>query len=309
LLIKARQGVSITETKGANLRDLEQLDRELQQFLHNIVDPKAPVYGQARATFAGPVRMTQAGNRGRLAYGSNLRSDLLQRELSLLETEGEKQLYRLGWLQGIGDDIGNVKLNKRFIDFSGEFFGGSVNRQTSNRLKTIQALFQDPGDAEAVTRYIHREARLYEVAAQRGKRPVSIMSEAAEEIAGHSSMMPQGVTGGVSMSRGGLPKPYLRAMSTALRGARRPFLREVSNEISTIFLRGATSPGELPMFLQTLRGTYSRDLQRQMAQAAAGGLTAGQQAQQFAADPMGAATTGVEVGTSALAKLFGAIVR
>lgn len=290
-----------TETQSASRAGKKELATVLHDFLRNTVDPQVPVYADARAAFAGDVSMAKASEIGRKSYGSRVTADQVARGMDALKTTGEKNMYRLGWLQGLADDIS--RSNGKAIDFSQRFFGGNPTGVNNNRINTIQRLFPRAQDADEVIAFIHREARMYEVLQRSGRRPAAALQEVQDELSGHIGL-PRGITGGLSVAPGRTPGVFARVLSAGVNRIKQPFVKEVSDELSSLFLRGASTPEELEALIAYLIGPGSRSLQRQMMLGVAGRLTAGQQAEQFAENPLVPVVAGVEASAQGLGSLL-----
>jgi hypothetical protein len=298
-----RVSLAGAETQGASRAGKRQIEAELAKFV-KAVDDQVPVYAEARAAFAGDVSMAKAGDLGRKAYGSRITNDQVVRGMDALKTVGEKNLYRLGWLQGLADDIS--RSSGKAIDFSSRFFGGNPTGIANNRIETIRRLFPRAQDADEVIAFIHREARMYEVLQRSGRRPSQALQETVDEISG-ATPLPRGITGGASMTPGRQPGVFVRVLSAGINRAKLPFVREVSDEISSLFLKGASTLEELDALIAHLIGPGSRQLQRQTLLGAAGRLTAGQQAEQFAENPLVPVVAGVEATAQGLGALLGRV--
>jgi len=302
----ARVRLAGAETQGASRAGKKQIGEELASFLE-VVDDQVPVYGEARRIFAGDAVLARVGDVGRDHYGSRVAAEQVRRALDALSSDAEKAMFRLGWLQGLTDDI--HRLSGKNINFAERFFGGNPTGLANQRIQTIRALFPRADEADRIIASLHREARMFQTFARHGRSPSQTLEQAAEEVA-ERGVMPRGITVGTSVSPGrGAPGLFVRMLGSGINRARQPFLRDVSNEISSLYLRGASSPFEVDALIGSLIGTGSRSLQRATQFGAAGRLTAGQQAEQFSRDPLAPAVVGVQAGAQGLGALLNTLRR
>lgn len=115
--------ISAAKSKGQNnaARVLTNLKNELTAS----VDEAIPVYAQARKAFAGPSAMLKALERGKEVWSHGVTREMVQREIAALETQGEKEMYRLGAGAAKREQLANLGDKS---NFSASAFGNEADR-------------------------------------------------------------------------------------------------------------------------------------------------------------------------------------
>jgi len=92
-------------------RDLNNLRLELE----NAITDKVPVYKKALDTFSGESALKDALEMGNARFLQKTPSQI-NREIAQLKNEGEKEMYRLGAIQNLRDDIYSQKETANIAD-------------------------------------------------------------------------------------------------------------------------------------------------------------------------------------------------
>lgn len=250
-------------TLGGGPADKDVLDRQLgtaineqlQQMLDH-VGVQVPVYGQARQTYqAGSVLLDALalGKGGTRPYTTSKKPtakpprstgprftekpfQVIERELSRIQTPHEKAAYRLGALQDLAELIA-AKGNQ--ADVASDVFG------TPAMESRIRALFDDPLSPEADQVFDAVRGELTVVSRSgRVARPHRMPSVPLREAEGA-----QPVTSGVGFLYGPL-NAVLRRIGSSDRQAH---VEAVSNEVSSLAVRGVNGIDELRGLLESLR--------------------------------------------------------
>lgn len=250
--------------------------RAMRSMLNELVDDaskQVPDYNKARAVYRG---FSEAKDALQLGYGNRLGEEgaeaagpnfmrkppeLVQRELAALPPS-QQEFYRLGALQALSDAI--YGRTAELPNVAASRFGGLVNlygkRTDPIMARRITALFNgNEKAARDFMDYVHAESRI-SATAQRLTRSTAAASPAlsAEHVPVRGSV------------RGTL---FANLGEIVANRSRTGWLHSISDEVSNVFAKGATSPAELTALLNDLQATLLRIEQPSRVVTAAAGLS------------------------------------
>jgi hypothetical protein len=164
--------------KGQSTRakDLNDLRIEL---LSAITDKKTgvPVYGEAVKTFASESLLKDALEAGSNKFLKKTPAEI-NRELSKFSDDAERQMYRLGAVQSLRDEIYGMKETG---DIAGKFIN---SREMRDRMRTI---FNSNGEYEAFVKNLERERQMAITRSRiEGGSPTAPIQQDIAEMAGPS---------------------------------------------------------------------------------------------------------------------------
>jgi hypothetical protein len=99
--------IGAAQRKGAG--DDVRLFTGLKNELTDALDHAVPVYGQARATYAGHSEMLDALNAGRDSIKPGVTREQVAREFHDLQTPGEQEMYRAGQSNALREKLANAR--------------------------------------------------------------------------------------------------------------------------------------------------------------------------------------------------------
>jgi hypothetical protein len=106
-----RIGAAQRAGQNSAARDFTRLKNDLT----GAIDAAVPVYAQARQVFAGHSELNDALEAGAKAFAPSVPREALQREYAALGTDGERQMYRLGFVNPEGGDKAKLLMGNRAI--------------------------------------------------------------------------------------------------------------------------------------------------------------------------------------------------
>jgi len=164
--------------KGQSTRakDLNDLRIEL---LNAITDKQTgvPVYGEAVKTFASESLLKDALEAGSNKFLKKTPAEI-NRELSKFSDDAERQMYRLGAVQSLRDEIYGMKETG---DIAGKFIN---SREMRDRMRTI---FNSNGEYEAFVKNLERERQMAITRSRiEGGSPTAPIQQDIAEMAGPS---------------------------------------------------------------------------------------------------------------------------
>ena len=177
--------------KLSRANDLDQLRIEL---LNAITDKKTgiPVYGEAVKTFNSESLLKDALEAGSSKFLKKSPAEI-NRELAKFTDDGERQMYRLGAVQSLRDEIYGMKETG---DIAGKFIN---SREMRDRMRTV---FNSEGEYEAFVKNLERERQMaitrsrieggsittplaQDVAEMAGPSPTELIGSGAQMVGGN----------------------------------------------------------------------------------------------------------------------------
>jgi hypothetical protein len=169
-------------------RDLDALRTQLR----DAITDKVPVYGKALDTFSGESALLDALNSGREKFLRKSPAQI-QREIASLKDEGQQQMYRLGAIQTLRDEIYGEK--NQFADVASKFLN---DRNMKDRFKQI---FNSTGEYEAFIKNLQREQSMARTRGMiEGGSPTARIGQEIAEIQGPAPS--EIISAGAQMARG-----------------------------------------------------------------------------------------------------------
>ena len=168
-------------------RDIDKLRTQLR----DAITEKVPVYGRALETFSGESALEKALNSGREKFLKKTAAQI-QRELDQFSDEGQKQMYRLGAIQTLGDEIYGMR---ETADVASKFLN---DRNMKDRFKQI---FNSTGEYEAFIKNLQREQSMARTRGMiEGGSPTARIGQEIAEIQGPAPS--EIISAGAQMARG-----------------------------------------------------------------------------------------------------------
>ena len=177
--------------KLSRAKDLDELRIEL---LNAITDKKTgvPVYGEAVKTFNSESLLKDALEAGSSKFLKKSPAEI-NRELAKFTDDGERQMYRLGAVQSLRDEIYGMKETG---DIAGKFIN---SREMRDRMRTV---FNSEGEYEAFVKNLERERQMaitrsrieggsittplaQDVAEMAGPSPTELIGSGAQMVGGN----------------------------------------------------------------------------------------------------------------------------
>lgn len=162
--------------KLSRANDLDQLRIEL---LNAITDKKTgvPVYGEAVKTFNSESLLKDALEAGSTKFLKKSPAEI-NRELAKFTDDSERQMYRLGAVQSLRDEIYGIKETG---DIAGRFIN---SREMRDRMRTV---FNSEGEYEAFVKNLERERQMAITRSRiEGGSPTAPIQQDIAEMAGPS---------------------------------------------------------------------------------------------------------------------------
>jgi hypothetical protein len=162
--------------KLSRAKDLDELRIEL---LNAITDKKTgvPVYGEAVKTFNSESLLKDALEAGSSKFLKKSPAEI-NRELAKFTDDGERQMYRLGAVQSLRDEIYGMKETG---DIAGKFIN---SREMRDRMRTV---FNSEGEYEAFVKNLERERQMAITRSRiEGGSPTAPIQQDIAEMAGPS---------------------------------------------------------------------------------------------------------------------------
>jgi hypothetical protein len=168
-------------------RDLESLRTQLR----SAITDKVPVYGKALDTFSGESALLDALNSGREKFLRKSPAEI-QREIASLKDEGQQQMYRLGAIQTLRDEIYGMR---ETADVASKFLN---DRNMKDRFKQI---FNSTGEYESFIKNLQREQSMARTRGMiEGGSPTARIGQEIAEIQGPAPS--EIISAGAQMARG-----------------------------------------------------------------------------------------------------------
>ena len=175
--------------KSARANDLDDLRIELRK----AITDKVSVYGKALDTFSGESVLLDALNAGREKFLRKTPAEI-RRELDKFTDEGQQQMYRLGAIQTLRDEIYGMR---ETADVASKFLN---DRNMKDRFKLI---FNSTGEYEDFIKNLQREQSMARTRSMiEGGSPTTRIGQEVGEIQGPAPS--EVISAGTQMIRGDL---------------------------------------------------------------------------------------------------------
>ena len=237
----------------------------LRVSLRDAITEKVPVYGKALSTFSDESLLNDALEIGSKNFLKKSPSEI-NRELKKFSGEAEQQMYRLGAVQSLRDEIYGMRETGNIAD---KFLN---SREMRDRMRTI---FNSTGEYETFIKNLERERQMGITRARiEGGSPTAPIQQDIAELQGPSAT--EIIASGAQMARGDLlggGMSMARQLAPRLQGIN----ENVAQELSDILLNPSFNVQQQALLnvapiMDELR---RRALQQQVRQAG-GSATAGQ---------------------------------
>jgi hypothetical protein len=175
--------------KSARANDLDDLRIQLRK----AITDKVSVYGKALDTFSGESVLLDALNAGREKFLRKTPAEI-RRELDKFTDEGQQQMYRLGAIQTLRDEIYGMR---ETADVASKFLN---DRNMKDRFKLI---FNSTGEYEDFIKNLQREQSMARTRSMiEGGSPTTRIGQEVGEIQGPAPS--EVISAGTQMIRGDL---------------------------------------------------------------------------------------------------------
>lgn len=169
--------------------DLENLRKQLR----DAITDKVPVYGRALETFSGESMLLDALNSGREKFLRKTPAEI-RRELDQFADEGQQQMYRLGAIQTLRDEIYGMR---ETADVASKFLN---DRNMKDRFRLI---FNSTGEYETFIKNLQREQSMARTRGMiEGGSPTTRIAQEVGELQGPAPS--EIISAGTQMARGDL---------------------------------------------------------------------------------------------------------
>jgi len=257
-LLKSPQGLDFEEYQAIN-DTLEEILKE--------ADLAAPIFGEARSTWAGYSAARDAVEMGRGFSGKA--PEIIEKEITKLSARHpvNGDFYRLGVMQDIAETVRGPISRRESADVAREVFGGRLFQEPGGQdMLRIRALFDSDAASNDFMRRVVGETRL---------------SRTAEAAGGIKPTSGSSFQQSVQSAEGALPFGRASAILNAYSVARQAmvtgnikFRTRVADDMAVFFSHGLDSPQSLDTFIDSLEDFQLRELaNRQFKTSAKGGLT------------------------------------
>jgi len=252
--------------KGLDFKEFQALNDTLEEILGE-AERAAPIFGEARATWAGYSAARDAVEMGRGFSGKA--PEIIQKEISKLSARHpvNGDFYRLGVMQDIAETVKGDISKRESADVAREVFGGRLFREPEDlSMLRIRALFDSDASADDFMRRVVGETRL---------------SRTAEAAGGIKPTSGSSFQQSVQSAEGALPFGRASAVLNAYSVARQAmvtgnmkFRTRVADDMAVMFSRGLDSPQSLDTLIDSFEDFQLRELAtKQFKTSAKGGLT------------------------------------
>jgi hypothetical protein len=175
--------------KSMRANDLDDLRIQLR----TAITDKVPVYGKALDTFSGESALNDALEAGRTKFMKKTPAEI-RRDLAQFKDEGQQQMYRLGAIQTLRDEIYGMR---ETADVASKFLN---DRNMKDRFKLI---FNSTGEYEDFIKNLQREQSMARTrGAIEGGSPTARIQQEIAEIEGPAPS--EVISAGTQMLRGDL---------------------------------------------------------------------------------------------------------
>lgn len=228
-------------------RDLEALRVEMRK----AITDKVPVYGKALDTFSGESVLLDALNSGREKFLRKTPAEI-RRELDQFADEGQQQMYRLGAIQTLRDEIYGMR---ETADVASKFLN---DRNMKDRFKLI---FNSTDEYENFIKNLQREQSMARTRSMiEGGSPSTRIAQEVAEIEGPAPS--EIISAGTQMISGDLLGGGSRLLGQVV-----PRMQGINENVAEQITRSVLDPNFVrqQLFLQNLTPVFD-ELQRRALQ-------------------------------------------
>ena len=257
-------GIANEARKAGKTNRANDLD-ELRVNLLDAIKKEVPVYGKAVQTFADESVLNDALAAGSKNFLKKRPSDI-NRELAKFSDESERQMYRLGAIQSVRDDIYGEKELKNIAD---KYLN---SREMRDRMRTV---FNSEGEYEAFVKNLERERQMAITRSRiEGGSPTALIGQDIAELAGPAPS--EVISAGGQLMRGDLIGGGLNLV-----GQLAPRLQGMNENVAEQVARNVLNPSfaqqqELLTSLSPVMDELRRRALQQQTRAAGVSTSAGQ---------------------------------
>jgi hypothetical protein len=238
---------------------------ELRVSLLNAITEKVPVYGQAVRTFADESLLNDALEAGSTKFLKKKPSEI-NRELAKFADDSQREMYRLGAIQSVRDDI---YATKDTADIANKYLN---SREMRDRMRT---LFNSDGEYEAFVKNLERERQMAITRSRiEGGSPTALIGQDIAELSGPAPS--EIISAGGQLMRGDIIGGGLNLM-----GQLAPRLQGLNENVAEQVTRSVLDPSfmrqqELLTSLTPVMDELRRRALQQQTRAAGVSTSAGQ---------------------------------
>jgi len=246
--------------KSARANDLDDLRIQLRK----AITDKVSVYGKALDTFSGESVLLDALNAGREKFLRKTPAEI-RRELDKFTDEGQQQMYRLGAIQTLRDEIYGMR---ETADVASKFLN---DRNMKDRFKLI---FNSTGEYEDFIKNLQREQSMARTRSMiEGGSPTTRIGQEVGEIQGPAPS--EVISAGTQMIRGDLLGGGSRLLGQVV-----PRMQGIDQNVAEQITRSVLDPSfvrqqEMLMGLTPVLDELRRRALQQQTRAAGYSATAG----------------------------------
>jgi len=247
--------------KASQANDLDNL----RVSLRDAITEKVPVYGKALSVFSDESLLNDALEIGSKNFLKKSPSEI-NRELKKFSGEAEQQMYRLGAVQSLRDEIYGMRETGNIAD---KFLN---SREMRDRMRTI---FNSTGEYETFIKNLERERQMGITRARiEGGSPTAPIQQDIAELQGPSAS--EIIASGAQMARGdmvGGGMGLMRQLGPRLQGMN----ENVAQELSDILLNPSFNAQQQSLInVSPIMDELRRRALQQSLRQAGGSATAGQ---------------------------------
>lgn len=257
-------GIANEARKAGKTNRANDLD-ELRVNLLDAIQKEVPVYGKAVKTFADESVLNDALEAGSKKFLKKKPSEI-NRELAKFSDDSERQMYRLGAIQSVRDDI---YATPEMSDIANKYLN---SREMRDRMRTI---FNSEGEYEAFVKNLERERQMAITRSRiEGGSPTALIGQDIAELAGPAPS--EVISAGSQLMRGDLIGGGLNLV-----GQLAPRLQGMNENVAEQVARNVLNPSftqqqELLTSLSPVMDELRRRALQQQTRAAGVSTSAGQ---------------------------------
>lgn len=257
-------GIANEARRAGKTNRANDLD-DLRVSLLDAITEKVPVYGQAVRTFADESLLNDALEAGSAKFLKKKPAEI-NRELERFADDAQRQMYRLGAIQSVRDDI---YATKDTADIASKYLN---SREMRDRMRTV---FNSEGEYEAFVKNLERERQMAVTRSRiEGGSPTALIGQDIAELSGPAPS--EIITAGGQLMRGDLIGGGLNLM-----GQLAPRLQGLNENVAEQVTRSVLDPSfmrqqELLTSLTPVMDELRRRALQQQTRAAGVSTSAGQ---------------------------------
>lgn len=265
-------GIANQARKEGKTNRANDLD-DLRVSLLNAIQEKVPVYGQAVKTFADESLLNDALEAGSTKFLKKKPAEI-NRELAKFSDDSERQMYRLGAIQSVRDDIYGETETKSIAD---KYLN---SREMRDRMRTI---FNSEGEYESFVKNLERERQMAITRSRiEGGSPTAPIGQDIAELSGPAPS--EIISAGGQLMRGDLVGGGLNLMGQLV-----PRMQGLNENVAEQVARSVLNPSfaqqqQLLTNLSPVMDELRRRALQQQTRAAGASTSAGQMVPGLLAD-------------------------